>query len=115
MIARSALPFTFRDILDRVGLASAQQRVDLSRAVPFSRWQRAIAALGDWSAVSNVAWRREILLHDRPERLRCFCRNCGEDTRHDGVDEFGAGWYAQICRCRYCGEQGMKVWPLAWW
>jgi len=67
MIARSALPFTFRDILDRVGLASAQQRVDLSRAVPFSRWQRAIAALGDWSAVSNVAWRREILLHDRPE------------------------------------------------
>ena len=68
MIARSALPFTFRNILDRVGLASAQQRVDLTRAVPLSRWQRAIAALGDWSAVSNVAWRREILLHDRPRR-----------------------------------------------
>jgi len=115
MIARSALPFTFRNILDRVGLASAQQRVDLTRAVPLSRWQRTIAALGDWSAVSNAAWRREILLHDRRERFRRFCRDCDEDTPHDGFDEFGAGWYAQICRCRYCGEQGMKVWPLAWW
>jgi hypothetical protein len=54
-------------------------------------------------------------LHDRPERFRRFCRDCGEDTPHEGFDEFGAGWYAQICRCRYCGEQGMKVWPLAWW
>ena len=54
-------------------------------------------------------------VHDRPERFRRFCRDCGEDIPHDGFDEFGAGWYAQICRCRYCGEQGMKVWPLAWW
>jgi len=83
MIARSAQPFTFRNILDRVGLVSAQQRVDLTHAGPLSRWQRAIAALGDWSAVSNVAWRREILLHDRPERFPRFCRDCG--ARHEGL------------------------------
>jgi len=115
MIARSALPFTLRSILDRAGLASAQQRIDLTRAVLLSRWQRVIAALGDWSAVSNLAWRSEILLHDRPERFHCFCRDCREVTPHEGFDEFGAGWYVQICRCRCCGEQGMKVWPLAWW
>jgi hypothetical protein len=115
MIARSALPFTLRNILDRVGRISTQPPIDLTRAVLLSRWQRVIAALGDWSAVSNLAWRREILLHDRPERFRRFCRDCGEETPHEGFDEFGAGWYAQICRCRYCGEQGMKVWPLAWW
>lgn len=115
MIARSALPFTLRNILDRVYLASTQQRIDLTRAVLLSRWQRVIAALGDWSAATNLAWRREILLRDRPERFLRFCRDCGEDTPHDGFDEFGAGWYAQISRCRCCGEQGMKVWPLAWW
>ena len=115
MIARSALPFTLRNILERIGLVSTQQRIDLTCAVLLSPWQRVIASLRDWSAVSNLAWRREILLHDRPERFRRFCRGCGADTPHEGFDEFGAGWYAQICRCQYCGEQGMKVWPLAWW
>ena len=115
MIARSALPFSFRTILDRFGLASIQQRVDITRAIRLSRWQRVIAGLGDRSAILNLAWRREILLHERPERFHRFCRDCGQETPHDGFDEFGAGWYAQICRCRYCGEQGMKVWPLAWW
>ena len=115
MIARSALPFTLRNILDRAGLASTQQRIGLARRVRLNRWQRIIAALGDWSAVSNLAWRSEILLRERPERFRRFCRDCGADTPHEGFDEFGAGWYAQICRCRYCGKQGMRVWPLAWW
>ena len=115
MIARSALPFTLRNILNRAGLASTQQRIGLARRVRLNRWQRIIAALGDWSAVSNLAWRSEILLHDRPERFHCFCRDCREVTPHEGFDEFGAGWYVQICRCRCCGEQGMKVWPLAWW
>jgi hypothetical protein len=115
MIARSALPFTLRNLLDRVGLASTQQRIGPTRGIRFSRWQRIIAGLGDWSAVSNLAWRSETLLRDRPERFRRFCRDCGEDTLHEGFDEFGAGWYAQIWCCRCCGEQGMRVWPLAWW
>jgi len=89
MIARSALPFSFRTILDR--FASIQQRIDLTRAIRLSRWQRVIAGLGDRSAILNLAWRREILLHDRPERFRRFCRDCDEDTPHDGFDEFGAG------------------------
>jgi hypothetical protein len=54
-------------------------------------------------------------LRDRPERFRRFCRDCGEDTPHDGFDEFGVGWYAQICRCRYCRGEGTRVWPLACW
>ena len=115
MIARSARPFTLGNILDRVGLGSTRQSIDVGRAVLISRLQRFIAALEDWPAVSNLTWRREIQLHDRPERFRRFCRDCGEETPHEGFDEFGAGWYAQICRCRYCGGQGMKVWPLAWW
>jgi hypothetical protein len=115
MIARSALPSSLRTILYRVGLASIQQRIDFTRAIRPSPWQRVIAALVDWSAILNLAWRREIQLQDRPERFHRLCRDCGEETPHDGFDEFGAGWYAQICRCRYCGKQGMKVWPLAWW
>ena len=113
MIARSALPFSFRTILDR--FASIQQRIDLTLAIRLSRWQRVIAGLGDRSAILNLARRREILLHERPERFHRFCRDCGADTPHEGCDEFGAGWYAQVCRCRYCGKQGMRVWPLAWW
>ena len=115
MIARSALPSSLRTIFDRVGVASIQQRIDLTRAIRLSRWQRVIAALVDWSAILNLAWRREFLLHDRRERFHRFCRDCDEETPHDGFDEFGAGWYAQICRCRYCGKKGMKVWPPAWW
>src|SRR5271166_5382404 len=115
MIARSALPSSLRTILDRVDLASIQQRIDLARAIRLSRWQHVIAALVDWSAILNLAWRREFLLHDRRERFHRFCRDCDEKTPHDGFDELGAGWYAQICRCRHCGKQGMKVWPLAWW
>jgi hypothetical protein len=114
MIARSALPFTLRNILDRAGLAPAQPRVGRAGGMRLNRWQRILTTLGDRSAASHPAWRSEIL-HDRPERLRRFCPDCREDTAHEGFDEFGAGWYAQICRCRHCGRQGMTVWPLAWW
>ena len=104
MIARS-LPFSFRNVLDRVGVAPTQQRDH--------RWQRVIAALEDWWTTSYLAWRSEIAPGDYGERLRRFCRDCGEETTHQCFDEFGVGWYAQIFHCQYCGEQGMRIWPLA--
>ncbi|MBV8132501.1 MAG: hypothetical protein JO282_08335 [Alphaproteobacteria bacterium] len=115
MIVRSALPLTLRTILDRVGFALMQQGIGLTRGIRLGRWQRIIAARGDWSAASNPTWRSAILLRDRPERFHRFCQDCAEETPHEGFDEFGAGWYAQIYRCHYCREQGMRVWPLAWW
>ena len=49
MIARSALPFTLRSIIDRVGPAPAMQRGGRGR-----RWQRMIAALEDWWTTSYL-------------------------------------------------------------
>jgi hypothetical protein len=115
MIARSAPPLSLRDILDRIGRASLQQRSGRDGRIRLELWQRMFAALRDWSSVSAPAWRSEILLRDRPERFRRFCPDCGEDTAHEGFDELGIGWYAQICRCRHCGRQGMRVWPLYGW
>ena len=115
MIARATLPFTLRHILDRVGLASMQQRSGPVGALRLNRLQAFFAALGGWSSGSDLARRGATLSDHRPERFRRFCRDCGEDTAHEGFDECGAGWYAQICRCRPCGRRGMKVWPLAWW
>jgi len=115
MNARSAPPLTLRNILDRVGLASMQQGFCRDGGIRLNLWQRMFAALGDWSSVSAVSWRSEILLRDRPERFRRFCLDCSEDTAHEGSDELGVGWYAQICRCRQCGREGMTVWPIGWW
>src|SRR6516165_10481808 len=115
MIARSAPPFTLRNILDRVGLASMQRGFCRDGGIRLNLWQRMFAAPGDWSSVSVVSWRSEILLRDRPERFRRFCLDCSEDTAHEGSDELGAGWYAQIYRCRQCGREGMTVWPIGWW
>jgi hypothetical protein len=115
MIARATLPFTLRHILDRVGLASIQQRSRPGGGIRPNRLQCLFAALGDWSSGSDLARRSATLSGNGPERLRHFCPDCGENTAHEGFDEFGAGWYAQICRCRRCGRQGMRVWPLAWW
>ena len=112
MIARATLPFTLRHILDRVGLALRPPRSGPVGGVRLNRLQGLFAALGDWSSGSDLARRSGTHSGDRPERFRRFCRDCGEDTAHEGFDEFGAGWYAQICRCRRCGRQGMKVWPL---
>jgi hypothetical protein len=108
MIARSALPFMLRSMIDRVGFASATQRDGRGR-----RWHHVIAALEDWWTTSYLAWRSEIPSGAHAEGFRRFCRDCGEDTPHEGSDEFGFGWYAQIYRCRYCGGQGMRIWPLA--
>jgi len=109
MIARSALPFTLRNFLDRGGLASLLGSC-------LRRWKHRLAALGDWSSLADLAAERhEILLRDRSERFRRFCRDCEEDTVHEGFDELGPGWYAQVCRCRHCGRQDMKVWALTCW
>lgn len=112
MFARSAPSFTLRSILDRVGFFSIQQL--RYREIHLDLWQRIFAAIGAWSSVSALAWRSEILLRERPERFRHFCLECRANTPHEGFDELGAGWYAQISRCECCGRQGMRVWPLAW-
>ena len=108
MIARSTMPFTLRGIIDRVGLASSRGHPGRNR-----RWQRMIAAFENWWTTSYLAWRSEIPSGYYAERLRRFCRDCDDDTPHESFDEFGVGWYAQIYCCRYCGGQGMRIWPLA--
>jgi hypothetical protein len=114
MVALSPLVFTLRNILDQIGLTSPTRRNRVTRGTRLNHWQSMFAALEYWWwADANVAWRNEILLRDRPERFLTFCRDCGEETPHEGFDEFGAGWYAQICHCRHCGQRGINVWPLA--
>ena len=51
MIARSAPPFTLRNILDRVGLASTREGFYREGAIRLNLWQRILAALGDWSSL----------------------------------------------------------------
>ena len=114
MVALSALSITLRDILDRVGPALPNWRIRTLREILVKCWQRTCAAFEDWSAASTL-FCSELLSRDRPERFLHFCRACGEETPHEGFDELGAGWYAQICLCQRCGRQGMTVWPLAWW
>ena len=103
MIVRSAPPFTLRNILDRVGLASIHQGFRREGAIRLNLWQRIFAALGDWSSLSALAWRSEILLLDRPKQSRRFCRDCAENTAHEGSDELGAGWYAEYAAAGNAG------------
>jgi hypothetical protein len=114
MIARLAPPFTLHNILDRVGLALMQLGCHREGGIRLNLWQRVFAALGEWSSLSAVAWRSEILLQG-PEWSRRFCRDCAQNTAHEESDELGASWYAQIGRCRQCGREDMTVWPIAWW
>jgi hypothetical protein len=137
MIARSALPFSARNILDRVcrsviwaqlhhyarllfrgdepQFASALRRAGCDGGKGLSRWQQMFAACGEWSSVLDLACHGEARPRHRTERFRHFCRDCEEETAHEEFDEFGPGWYAQICRCRRCGREGMRIWPLACW
>ena len=103
MIARSAPTSTLRNILDRVGLASMQLAFYREGGIRLNLWQRIFAALSDWSSLSALAWRSEILLLDRPERSRRFCRDCAENTAHEGSDELGAGWYAEYAAAGNAG------------
>src|SRR5215472_13619190 len=89
MIARLATPFTLRDTLDRLGLASMRQGFCRDGGIRLNLWQRIFAALGDWSPVTVIPWRSEILLRDRSERFRRFCLQCG--------------------------RAGMTIWPSWWW
>jgi hypothetical protein len=137
MIVRSAPPLTVRNILDHLGhsaarlwlhqcvrlllgsneprLATGLRPASRGGGIPLRPWQRMVAAFGDWSSVSELAWRGETPSDDRTDRFRRFCHDCEEDTPHEGFDEFGPGWYAQICRCRRCGKEGIRIWPLACW
>ena len=115
MLARSALPFSLRTFLNRDAVAAMLGRIGRDGALWLADWKSRVAALGVWSSVPDFAQRREVFLHERTERFRRFCHDCAEETPHEGFDELGAGWYAQICRCRLCGRQGMRVWALGWW
>jgi len=49
----ATISFTLRNIFDRVGLTSPHQRTGLPSGIRFNRWQRMLAAVGDWSAFLN--------------------------------------------------------------
>jgi hypothetical protein len=60
MIARPALPFALRHILDRVCLASAPQPGGPIGGIRLDRLRGLFAALGDWSSVSDPVWRAKL-------------------------------------------------------
>ena len=62
MIARAALPFTLRHILDRAGLASIGQRNGPAGGIRPNRLQGLFAALGDWSQLPAHSWLRLFFL-----------------------------------------------------
>ena len=96
--------FTLRNIPDQIGLTSPARLTCVTRGILLGHWQTIFAALGYWWwADANVSWRGEILLHDRPARFLTFWSDCGEETPHEGLDEFGSDRYAQICHRRRCG------------
>ena len=115
MIILSVFPLSLRNLLLQLGFAVNRQHPGFAAGTRRNPFHRISAALGRRSAASPATRRCDLLLRDAPERFRSHCRDCGEDTPHEGVDEFGTGWYAQIWRCRRCGRQGMRVWTLGWW
>src|SRR5271165_788887 len=132
MLARSALPSSVGDVVDRFRqcltglrqfydarlsqkvppLASTLHRASVDGGSGSSRWQRIFEAYGDWSSLLNQACDGQTRSREQTESFRRFCHVCEENTVHEEFDEFGPGWYAQICRCRRCGQQGMRIWPL---
>lgn len=112
MIVRSGRPFMLHDLFDRFGLISIQRRVGRYCRPRLNPRRHTFAALGVWSLVSDLAGRSAVRQRDRRERFHRFCPECREDTAHEGSDELGVGWYAQISNCQRCGRQGMRVWSL---
>jgi ribosomal protein L37E len=51
-------------------------------------------------------------LPDPPARSRLVCKRCGAETLYDAFDDSGYGWYAQMWRCRVCGQESFKIWPV---
>jgi len=105
-------PFAFRDLFDRYGPVSIQQRVCGSfraylKIAKHTTWSRRL-----WSFLTDLAEGGEVLLIDRSEQFRQLCPNCREETTHQGFDELGFGWFAQISRCQQCGRQRMRVWAV---
>lgn len=112
MIVRSGQPFSLRNVFDRNGRVSIQQRLRASCRSRLQSLKHSFATRDIWASLVDLAERGEVLLIDRKEVFQRFCPDCREDTAHQGSDELGFGWYAQISRCRQCGRQYMKVWAL---
>jgi hypothetical protein len=62
------------------------------------------------NALSFVARARRPNL---PEPSESFCDTCAADTQHESFDDVGYGWYAQMWRCRRCGHESVRVWPVS--
>ena len=112
MIARSGQPLTLRNVFDRYGRVLIQQRVRAFCRSRLKSLKHIFASQSIWAPLVDLAERGEVLLIDRNEVLRRVCPDCHEDTAHQGSDELGLGWYAQISRCRQCGRQHMRVWAF---
>src|ERR1700756_5015041 len=102
MIVRSGQPFSLRDVSGRDGRVSIQQRLRASCLSRLKSLKHTLATQGVWAPLVKLAERSEALLIDRHDAFRCFCPDCDKDTAHQGSDELGLGWYAQIFRCRQC-------------
>jgi ribosomal protein L37E len=77
-------------------------------------WQRStllrrilFGARGNW-----LSFLARTKLPDPPARTRLVCKRCGAETPHDAFDDSGYGWYAQMWRCRVCGQESFKIWPV---
>jgi hypothetical protein len=77
-------------------------------------WHRSLAlrrmAFGAWGNRLSFLTRGRRL--NPPQRSSRRCEGCDAETPHDGYDDAGYGWYAQMWRCRQCGRESMKVWPI---
>src|SRR5580704_15419598 len=69
----------------------------------------------NWRRWFDLVWEGHVLPRGRTEAVRRFCPGCDAETVHDGFDEGGLGWYAQLWRCRHCGREGVRIWALGQW
>ena len=77
MIAPSAVPFSVRNVLDRVFQCATSPRLHHYARLLFSGGglslrQRVFSAYGDWSSVLDLPCRGATSSRDRTERLRRF-------------------------------------------